>query len=223
MITETTEYTVTNPSRGWLFYDDQCAFCTGLARRFCRTMGRHGFGLAPLRGPSHEMRLLLRSRATFGGADALVEPSRRMWWGWPVWVWAQVPGARLMLRAAYRWVAARRDCVGGRCQIEVAMEQNPSWICWVLVLGCGGLAFSLRPHLPAWGFMWAMAFAMFVICTWITWSCPQARDQSRLARAGVDVPLHRWSRRSALSPFVHKQRPPAVLSRDRHILKGNNQ
>jgi hypothetical protein len=53
----------------------------------------------------------------FGGADAIVELAKHVWWAWPLVALAQIPRARRLLRAGYRAVAARRYCVNGTCAV----------------------------------------------------------------------------------------------------------
>jgi len=53
----------------------------------------------------------------FGGADAIVELAKHVWWARALVALAQIPGARKLLRAAYRAVASRRYCVNGRCAV----------------------------------------------------------------------------------------------------------
>jgi predicted DCC family thiol-disulfide oxidoreductase YuxK len=123
---------MTDPSAevaGWLFYDGDCPLCCESARRFGRILARRRFGLRPLQSPGtaerlgledrdllREMRLLLADGRSFGGADAVVEIARHIWWAWPLWLISRVPGARPILRAAYRRMAANRHCVGGVCK-----------------------------------------------------------------------------------------------------------
>ena len=64
-----------------------------------------------------EMRLLLADGRDLGGADAVVEIARHIWWAWPLWLVSRVPGARAILRAIYRVIAANRHCIGGACKI----------------------------------------------------------------------------------------------------------
>ena len=55
---------------------------------------------------------MLPDRADFegllGGADALMELCRHIWWGWPLWLLSRFPGVMRLLRWLYRRVAARR-------------------------------------------------------------------------------------------------------------------
>jgi predicted DCC family thiol-disulfide oxidoreductase YuxK len=111
---------------GWILFDGQCALCRRSVESWRGVMERRGFEFAPLQaawvrerlGPDEaelwsEMRVLLRDGQIFGGGDAIVELARRVWWARPlVWL-AQMPGARRLLRRAYREVAARRLCESG--------------------------------------------------------------------------------------------------------------
>ncbi|HWY75700.1 MAG TPA: membrane bound O-acyl transferase family-domain-containing protein, partial [Verrucomicrobiae bacterium] len=40
---------------------------------------------------------------------------------------------------------------------------------WLPLIVLAALAFRLRTLLPAWGFMWVMAAAIFLGCKWLTW------------------------------------------------------
>ena len=68
--------------------------------------------------PLDEMKLLAADGNIFGGADALVQIARRIWWAWPLFALAQIPGAMILLRAIYRRVAANRQCLSGACQVK---------------------------------------------------------------------------------------------------------
>ena len=113
-----------------IYYDDECQFCRGMLRRFGRTLARRRFIFVPLQAPGaarllsvsdehllDEMRVRLDNGAVFGGASALVEIARRIWWAWPLWALSRVPGAMVVLRAGYRWVARNRHCPNGTCAV----------------------------------------------------------------------------------------------------------
>ena len=111
---------------GWLLYDGECGFCRGLADRWGGLAQRAGFTLAELQAEwvrerltqdggaadatvaPNELLLLLPDDSVLGGADALMELCRHIWWGWPLWLLSRFPGAMLPLRWLYRRVAARR-------------------------------------------------------------------------------------------------------------------
>ena len=99
-----------------------------LARRLRPVLDPRGFGIATLQDPRvrdqlsmpeqarlAELRLLLNDGRQFAGVDAFVYLARRIWWAWPLWAVAQIPGMRGGLGIGYRWIAARRHCLGGAC------------------------------------------------------------------------------------------------------------
>lgn len=111
-----------------VFYDADCRFCVSIVRRFERVLARRRFELVPLQAPGasgqagvpdeqllDEMRLRLRDGSVFGGAAAVVEIARRIWWAWPLWALSRLPGAMGAMHAAYRWIARRRHCTSGAC------------------------------------------------------------------------------------------------------------
>jgi len=115
---------------GWVFYDAECPFCREGARRFAGILARRRFQLLPLQAPGaaqrlglpdpdllREMRLVLADGRKLGGADAVAEIARHLWWAWPLWLASRLPGAGPALRAIYRVIAANRHCFDGECQI----------------------------------------------------------------------------------------------------------
>jgi len=115
-------------TRGWLFFDAECSFCISVTRRLRPVLESRGFGIAALQdpraqghlsvAPGHllaEMKLLTADGRQFGGADAIVFIARHIWWGWPFWAIAQIPAMRAILRAGYRAIAARRNCLKSTC------------------------------------------------------------------------------------------------------------
>ncbi|MGB0035336.1 MAG: DUF393 domain-containing protein [Candidatus Acidiferrales bacterium] len=133
--TEITEAQTTS-FRGYVLFDGECPFCQRSAARMSRIFGSRGFEFLPLqtpwvRGFFHlsedkllgEMRLLLRNGESFGGADAIVELAKYVWWGWPLVAVAQIPLVSRLLRAGYRHIAARRKCLNAACALQD--EPNP--------------------------------------------------------------------------------------------------
>lgn len=113
---------------GWIFFDAECPFCIAWARRLRPILEPRGFVLAPLQDPRVqallalppdallvEMRVLAADGRQFGGADAFAYLARQVWWAWPIYALAHFPGARVLLRAGYRWIAARRRCASVAC------------------------------------------------------------------------------------------------------------
>jgi predicted DCC family thiol-disulfide oxidoreductase YuxK len=125
MISLTSEFTDTKSrhARGWLFYDADCDFCVKIARAIAPTLQKRNFALAPLQDPRVgallalsqnelflEMRLLLSDGQQTGGADAAVALAHEIWWAHPLVWFARLPGMMQLLRRAYRWIAAHREC-----------------------------------------------------------------------------------------------------------------
>jgi predicted DCC family thiol-disulfide oxidoreductase YuxK len=60
------------------------------------------------------MKLLFPDGTVLGGADATIQIARSIWYAWPFWALAQIPGATPVLRAVYRRIAKNRFCLAGR-------------------------------------------------------------------------------------------------------------
>ncbi len=125
--------------RGWVLYDGSCPICSGGAERFHRILHARGFGLAPLQTPwvqdrlnlktdtpLEEMRVITHDHRILGGADGLIYLSAQVWWAWPVFAIAQLPGMRSLAWGAYRWIAKRRYCLGGVCQLHAVPTASHS-------------------------------------------------------------------------------------------------
>jgi len=102
-----------------------------MIRRFRKLLNRHGFETAPVQAAWARARLGLESGSvpsemivltpngnTYGGADALIQISRGIWWAWPLVAVSKLPGIKPVLRALYRGVAARRNCAGKTCKLK---------------------------------------------------------------------------------------------------------
>ena len=163
-----------------VFYDADCKFCVNAARRFERVLARRRFELVPLQVPGAsaefgvpedqlltEMRLRLRDGRVFGGAAAVVEIARRIWWAWPLWALSRFPGAMRPMQVAYRWTASRRSCANGACNIDARASLSPLGFLPLFILPV--VAFLVAPSMPRWCFMWAMAFALYAGCKWLTY------------------------------------------------------
>ena len=127
------------PSRGWVLFDGDCPFCRRWVRRLESFLAPRGFKFLPLQTPwvrAHfrlpgaellsEMRVLMRNGNTFGGADAIVHLARYVWWAWPLVPFARIPGVRYLLRAAYRFIAVRRQCLSGACALRHSVTVGPA-------------------------------------------------------------------------------------------------
>ena len=170
----------TDRSFASVFYDADCQFCVNTARRFERVLARRRIDLVPLQVPGAsaqfgipddqllaEMRLRLRDGRVFGGAAAFVEIAHRIWWAWPLWALSRLPGAMRPMHATYRWIARRRSCANGACKIDAGPGLWPLGFLPLLILPVAALL--VRSWMPRWGFMWAMAFALYAGCKWLTY------------------------------------------------------
>jgi predicted DCC family thiol-disulfide oxidoreductase YuxK len=122
--TEITEYI-----KGWVLYDGDCVLCQRWAERTRPLLLRRGFHFVPIQAawvrarlghaenePLTEMKLLAADGRILVGADAIVQITRAIWWTWPFYAIAQLPGIKLALRAIYRPLARRRHCLGNMCR-----------------------------------------------------------------------------------------------------------
>lgn len=139
-----------------------------------------------------EMRVLRPDGKCFGGADALLEIARDFWWAWPLRQLGRVPAIRRFLRAGYRWTAHNRSCSIGGCEVPNPFNharragRSAAPPCRPRVKGRKGaivnrvfdflplLALPLmtlvfKDRLVPWIFMWAMAFALYAGCKWLTY------------------------------------------------------
>lgn len=113
---------------GQLFYDSECPFCRRQVARLQRWIGPGRIQYTPLASeraaerlglPPAEMKsqmhFLSSDGRRFGGADALLELGRFLWWARPLAWMGRVPAITLGLRYLYRKLAERRHCFGGSC------------------------------------------------------------------------------------------------------------
>lgn len=179
-----------NQPVGWIFYDGECALCLRWMRRAKRLLNQRDFNFVALQTASAkerlqltdataltEMRLLLGDGRIFGGADAVMEIARHIWWAWPSWLISKIPGVILFCRAFYRLIASNRHCTNPIC----ALANRKKWVDWVPLLLLPLVTVPLRDSLPAWIFMWIFVAALFFGCKWLTWR----RAQIKISAAGL--------------------------------------
>jgi predicted DCC family thiol-disulfide oxidoreductase YuxK len=165
-------------TQGWVLYDGECSLCAGAAARFAPMLHRHRFNLAPLqmawvqkqiglkpKEPLTEMKLLAADARVYGGAEALAQIARRIWWAWPLFALTQIPGTMILFRALYQRIAANRNCFGDACQLP---KQNRYGDYLPLII-LPVLALLTRNIFPAWIFMWLLAFSIYFGCKLVTW------------------------------------------------------
>lgn len=115
---------VSHDGKGWIFYDGECAFCIGWVNRVKPVLEPRGFRFAALQeswvcerlqlskgAPLMEMVLLKPDGQSFGGGDAVIELARAVWWAWPLYLAAHLPGARWLIGKVYARIAAHRHCL----------------------------------------------------------------------------------------------------------------
>lgn len=154
-----------------MLYDGECRLCARSAHRFGTLLRRAGFAPAPLQsqraaGPLTEMLVITPDGRTFGGADALMQIARRIWWAWPLFLLAQLPGVLPLLRLAYRKLAAKRHCMGGACRLTGRRMRGA----WVPLLAFPAAVLTFRAEVAPWVFVSLLALAIFVGCRWLTFA-----------------------------------------------------
>lgn len=116
--------------RGWVLYDGDCPVCARTVRNLEPLLNRRELRIAPLQAPwvvarlklvpgerPSEMHFLTDDDRDFGGADAVVEIARHIWWAYPLVAVGKLPGVMRCLRMIYRYIAARRYCINDICKI----------------------------------------------------------------------------------------------------------
>ena len=196
---------------GWVLYDAECRFCVALARRWERALARRRFQLAPLQTEGaragleageellREMRVVTAQGRVFGGAAAVVELARHFWWAAWLGLVAKLPLCKRALDAGYRWIAARRHCLGGACAVETPSGSGGG------VRPVDALPLVMLPTLamlgtwsaPAWLLMWSVAFALFAGLKWLMWRDVSRRGYDSLRKSGS---AHRLTPHAAPSP-----------------------
>ena len=177
-----TEITDVKNTNGWVCFYVECNLCVHLARHFASLLHRYRFGLVPLQTPwvrdrltrqgeelLSEMRLITADGRIHGGADALIEIARRIWWAKPVYWFSGVSAVKLSLHRGYQWIARNRTCLAGNCLITAPPRSfGLSAVDWISALLPTGIVLSLGRTLPAWAWMWTIAVALFIGAKWVT-------------------------------------------------------
>ncbi|HEV2691820.1 MAG TPA: DCC1-like thiol-disulfide oxidoreductase family protein [Verrucomicrobiae bacterium] len=157
-----TEITDIKEFKGWVLYDAECRFCTGMVGRWRRWLAARHLEVLPLQTPwvrerlalpeaklLAEVKLLQADGAVFGGAEAVMEICRQHWLTRPVYWLGKIPVLAKILHAGYRWVARNRHCVGGACAVGSSL---PGAVADELALVCHDGAHGVtRPTLALVG------------------------------------------------------------------------
>ena len=220
-LTETTEAPEAAPAGGWIFFDEDCGFCRDLALRFGPVLAKRGFHFEPLQRKwvqerlnltaeqaLEEMRVLTSTGEVFGGADALIFLGRQLWWAAPFASLGHFAFVRALLDRSYRWIAAHRTCAINRS----SRSPLPARTRWFPLACLPLLALGTKPLLSGWGFMWAMAFAIFFGCKWLTLGIA-IRRAGRVCPLRATAYLFAWPGMDAarfLSPDLAASLPGSV-------------
>lgn len=167
-----------NKSSTWVCYDAECPLCIRWVRHFRALLEKHGFTLLPLQSPAvratlnlpeaelmAEMRVITPNDRVFGGMDALAYLSSVICK--PLFWLTRIPGAMLLLRRAYRYVARNRGCAGGACATRPNLVRVGNPADWLPLPMLTITAAAFGKQLPPWLYMWLLAFALFVGCKWL--------------------------------------------------------
>ena len=127
--------------------------------------------------PLVEMKLLTEDGQIYGGADALAQIARRIWWAWPLYAVSFLPGVKTLLRALYRQIAARRNRINAQCRIR---PKQFFVLDWVPLFVLPVVAWFLTFREAAWITTWALVLAVVFGFKWATWQ----KAQRRFGRAG---------------------------------------
>jgi predicted DCC family thiol-disulfide oxidoreductase YuxK len=119
------------PSKGWVFYDGQCGFCSRWLRFWKPTLTRHGFAIAALQEPwvvarfqlpmhelLYDLRVLTADGQSASGADVYLRVAREIWWAWPFYAVFSLPGFNRLIYVGYRWFARNRYCISHACKLS---------------------------------------------------------------------------------------------------------
>jgi predicted DCC family thiol-disulfide oxidoreductase YuxK len=117
--------------KGWVLYDGECPFCVRWLHLWAPHLRRRGFEIDTLQagwtaqalGMTREdtlrdIRLLTADGSSYAGADVYLYVARKIWWLWPFGLLFSLPGFNSLIWAGYRWFAANRQCISGRCAVQ---------------------------------------------------------------------------------------------------------
>jgi predicted DCC family thiol-disulfide oxidoreductase YuxK len=123
--------------QGCVLYDDSCGFCRRWIPFWGRSLARRGFSIATLQsdgarsrlGCSDEeliadLRLMLPDGRQVIGAEVYRYVMRRMWWAWPVYLFAIMPGGRQAFDWGYRTFARHRFRISRACRLPGGLRDS---------------------------------------------------------------------------------------------------
>ncbi|MEM7699547.1 MAG: DCC1-like thiol-disulfide oxidoreductase family protein [Verrucomicrobiota bacterium] len=158
--------------RGKLFYDATCNFCTRSVARVRPFLDRRGVEAEPFAdgASEQEMKLAWSDGSETGGVDAAISLAGAKPRTAPIGWIARIPGIYHVLRAGYRYLAKRRSCIGGACEIDLTVKRKPPrWLGWVGLVVPVAIAVAANLFFPiaAWVGMWLLAGAIWIGFKWM--------------------------------------------------------
>jgi predicted DCC family thiol-disulfide oxidoreductase YuxK len=169
--------------RTWVLYDGDCRFCSRLAQYARRLLGSDSFAFESLNTPwvaqrlqredgvpPSEMILLTPNGRYLGGPDAVRYLLAYIPGGRPLHWMSSLPVLRPLLDAGYRTFARNRYCLNGACALPTDDRgtRRLAAMLWVLPLLAASCLAVFAPALPSWGFMWLLAFTVFLVSKGVT-------------------------------------------------------
>jgi len=125
-----TDQPVKSTFRGTLFYDASCGFCSRWIPFWSETLAARGFDIAPLQSDfarreftlpddelSNDLRLSLADGSKLSGANVYRHVLKHIWWAWPIYWLAIVPGLSSVFDGCYQAFARNRFRVSRACRM----------------------------------------------------------------------------------------------------------
>jgi len=122
---------------GWVLYDDSCGFCRRWIPFWAPTLRRRGYDIAPLQSAwvreslkasdgllFEDLRLLRMDGGQVRGADVYRHLMRRIWWAYPLFLFACTPGLRQVFDWSYRTFARNRFRFSKACGLAVRHDPD---------------------------------------------------------------------------------------------------
>ena len=166
------------PARAWVLFDSDCRFCTRLAQIARRLLDQDRFSFEALNTPwvvrrlaredcfpEAEMGLLTTDGHYLGGPDAVRYLLAFIPGGLPLQWISSLPVLSRLFDAGYRAFARNRNCSDGTCAVAKVdrRARRIATLLWLLPLTSASCLAMLSPTLPAWGFMWLLAYTIFLV------------------------------------------------------------
>ncbi len=114
-----------------VLYDDSCGFCRRWIPFWGNTLLRRGIGIAPLQAEwvreqvdeadeelFADLRLFFPDGRSLRGADVYRYVLQRIWWAYPLFIFAILPAGRQLFDWGYRTFARNRFRISRACRLR---------------------------------------------------------------------------------------------------------